>query len=53
MRNTAVAGALTKTPGMTRSMAPVSGVKVTSRDGTAIAFDRIGSGETVILVDRG
>jgi pimeloyl-ACP methyl ester carboxylesterase len=51
MQNTAVVEARTKTPGMTRMMATVSGARVISKDGTAIAFDRIGSGEPVILVD--
>ena len=53
MQNTAAVEAHTKRPPeMTRSTATVPVVKtVMSKDGTAIAFERIGSGAPVILVD--
>jgi len=53
MQNTAAIEASTKrAPGVAKSSAPVHFAKtVLSRDGTAIAYDRIGGGPPLILVD--
>lgn len=52
MQHTAASAADTgRALGIATSAAPISSARVRSEDGTHIAFDRIGRGEPVILVD--
>jgi pimeloyl-ACP methyl ester carboxylesterase len=52
MQNTAIVESTNRTPGMANPAATLPLTKtVRSKDGTAIAFDRIGTGPSLILVD--